>query len=170
VAGTSAGGAIVAWRRGLPDGAHEIRARVFGVREARTFVLSEPGHGDPGEPRILPRYDGAIAVVWPHETSTGRTLWQNAISDAVGAPVRATDHDDVRWFTVLPDRATLAWSACDAQGRAALYIGPGAPVVDDLPCGTLPALAANAAGELLLVWDHRDEVAATWQLQARSFR
>jgi hypothetical protein len=170
VAGAAAGRAFVAWRRGLPDGAHEIRARMFGVLEARTYVLSEPGHGDPDEPRVLPRYDGTMTAVWTHQTTTGRTVWRNEVSDEVGAPSRATDHDDVPWFTVLPDRGTLAWSACDAQRRAAVYIGPGAPVVDDLPCGTLPALASNAAGELLLVWDHRDEVTGTWQLRARSSR
>jgi hypothetical protein len=172
VAGASAGVAVVAWRRGLPDGAHEIRARMFGVLEARTHVLSEPGHGDPDEPRVLPRSDGTMTAVWTHQTSTGRQLWLNEIGTAVGAPVRVTDHDDVRWFTVLPDRGKLAWSACDAQGRAAVYVGPGTPttVVDDLPCDTLPALASNAAGELLLVWDHRDEVAGTWQLHARTFR
>jgi hypothetical protein len=181
IAPDSEGNLVVVWRHGAGAGRHRILARRVGPVTSVIHVLDDGQTPAPGTPQVARNHGGTVTAIWLQETTAGRRLvaldlppdtngWVPSPSSVVDTAA------DMPWHTIVlgaRSEPVVAWSICEG-GRTSLHVDGHAPPeggpIADMSCDARPALAANPAGELILVWDHRDEVAGTWQLHARTFR
>jgi hypothetical protein len=178
IAADGAGNLAIVWRQGMGPDRHRILGRKVGPVSSAIHVLDDGLTGEPRSPRLARDRYGTIDAIWLQETMSGRRLLQADVPDRSAVWESSTpvlDGADIRWHAIVPSSGwepVIAWSICE-DGHASIHVaGHALPEGDPiaLSCDARPALAANAAGELILVWDQRDEVAGTWQLQARAFR
>lgn len=182
VAADAAGRFVVAWQSYGQDGAFaSIVARRFGPDGAPVggeFVVSSSTSEARYTPVVAAGADGGFVVVWVDGSDDGtytdvRARRFTADGNPTGAEFEV--NSTTAGYQSTPSIATAAaggfvvvWRSLDQDGSgygvfARRFDANGAPAGDELPVNTtwtgsqnLPALAAGATGQFLVVWQSDD--------------